>query len=658
MRFLHRTSAGDAIAASQLPRADELRRPERPARVAQTIANREKAKRMFQTFDAPSRAHPITDRLVALRAHLASRGLSGFVVPHADEYQGEYIPASAERLAWLTGFTGSAGAAVVLAGEAAVFVDGRYTLQARDQVDLTDFTPEDLIATPPHQWLKGKLKPGDRIGYDPRLMTLAEVRRFEATCKAVGCDFVALDENPIDAIWHDRPAPPLCQVTRQPDELAGESTEGKIARLQTILTEKGVDAAILAQSDSIAWTFNVRGADVPHNPVVLSYALLHRDQRPTLYVDGRKLSNSIRDALSEFAEIKEERAFLADLATLGGGAARVLVDPQTTPALFAQTLAAANGVIVEGADPVVLPKARKNAVELDGTRRAHRRDGAAMTRFLAWLDAHGGNGTETEISVAKRLEQFRAEAGEADGWPLLDISFDTISGAGSDGAIVHYRVNEATDRKLETGTLYLVDSGAQYRDGTTDITRTIAIGTPTDEMRERFTLVLKGHIALATARFPKGTTGAQLDTLARHALWQAGLDFDHGTGHGVGSFLSVHEGPVRISKAGHLPPEPGMILSNEPGYYKTGAYGIRIENLIVVTPPAAIAGGEREMLGFETITLAPIDRNLIETRLLSEAERAWVDSYHARVRETLAAGLEGADLQFLIDATQPLEDQA
>ncbi|WP_029076173.1 aminopeptidase P family protein [Kaistia adipata] len=610
---------------------------------------------MFQNFDAPSRAHPITDRLVALRAHLARAGLAGFVVPHADEYQGEYIPASAERLAWLTGFTGSAGAAVVLAKEAAVFVDGRYTLQVRDQVDVADFTPEDLIAAPPHTWLKGRLKAGDRIGYDPRLMTLAEVRRLETVCNAAGAAFVALDENPIDAIWHDRPAAPLFQVMQQPDELAGESADAKIARLQAILADKDVDAAILAQSDSIAWTFNIRGADVPHNPVVLSYALLRRDGRPTLYVDGRKLSNSIRDDLAKRADIKEERAFLADLTALGKSGAKVLVDPQTTPALFAQTLVAANGVLVEGADPVVLPKARKNAVELDGTRRAHRRDGVAMTRFLAWLDANGAKGTETEISVAKKLETCRAEAGEADGSPLLEISFDTISGAGSDGAIVHYRVTEATDRKLEPGTLYLVDSGAQYRDGTTDITRTIAIGKPSAEMRDRFTRVLKGHIALATARFPRGTTGAQLDTLARHALWQAGLDFDHGAGHGVGVFLSVHEGPVRISKAGHLPPEPGMILSNEPGYYKTGAYGIRIENLIVVTPPAPIEGGDREMLGFETITLAPIDRNLIDTALLTPAERAWMDAYHARVREALAPGLQGVDLQFLIQATQPLD---
>ncbi|MCX5497121.1 aminopeptidase P family protein [Kaistia dalseonensis] len=609
---------------------------------------------MFQNFDAPSRAEPISGRLVALRARLADAGLTGFLVPHADEYQGEYIPASAERLAWLTGFTGSAGAAVVLANEAAVFVDGRYTLQARNQMDSADFSPESLIDNPPHAWLKGRLKKGDRLGYDPRLLTLAETRRFESACAAAGAAFVALDENPIDAIWADRPAPPLAQVSIQPDELAGETASAKIERLRTILAEKDVAAAIIAQSDSIAWTFNIRGADVPHNPVALSYALLRREGPPTLYMDGRKLSNAVRDALAGLADIKEERALLGDLAALGREGARVLADPQSTPAILAQALTEANGTIVEGSDPAVLPKARKNAIELDGSRRAHRRDGVAVTRFLAWFNQNAGRTPLTEIAVARKLEAFRAETGAEDGMPLLDLSFDTIAGTGPDGAIVHYRVNEATDRALENDTLFLIDSGAQFRDGTTDITRTIAIGTPTDEMRQRFTLVLKGHIALATARFPKGTTGAQLDTLARHALWQAGLDFDHGTGHGVGVFLSVHEGPARISKSGTVPLEPGMILSNEPGYYKTDSFGIRIENLIVVTPPAPIEGGEREMLGFETITLAPIDRRLVDTTLLSRAEIAWFDAYHARVREALAPSLSGEALDFLVASTQPL----
>lgn len=609
---------------------------------------------MFQTFDAPSRSGPIGARLAAFRAVLKKAGLSGFVVPHADEYQGEYIPAAAERLAYLTGFTGSAGAAVVLTGEAAVFVDGRYTLQVRDQVDGADFTYEHLVENPPHQWLKSRLKRGDRLGYDPRLMTLAEVRRLEAVAKAAGATLVPVEENPVDAIWHDRPAPPLAAVSLQAEPLAGEAAEAKIDRLRAILGEKGVDAAIIAQTDSIAWTFNIRGGDVPHNPVPLSFAILRREGAPSLYMDGRKLSNAVRDRLAGLADIKEETALAADLAALGASGAKVLIDPNLTPEALARAVSAAGGNLVEGADPVSLPKARKNEAELAGMRRAHRRDGVAMTRFLAWLAATAPSGGLTEIAAAKKLEAFRAETGEEDGQPLLEISFDTISGAGPNGAIVHYRVTEATDRPIEPGQLYLVDSGAQYRDGTTDITRTIAIGAPTAEMRDRFTRVLKGHIALSTARFPKGTTGAQLDTLARLALWQAGLDYDHGTGHGVGVFLQVHEGPARISKAGTVPLEPGMILSNEPGYYKTGAFGIRIENLVIVEPPSEIAGGDRPMHSFETLTLAPIDLSLIEPALMSADEIAWLDAYHARVRATLQPSLEGEALEFLIAATQPL----
>ncbi|MCX5515958.1 X-Pro aminopeptidase [Kaistia algarum] len=607
---------------------------------------------MFQNFDAPARSQPIGGRLVSLRAELGKHGLSGFLVPHSDEYQGEYTPASAERLAWLTGFTGSAGMAIVLAGEAAIFVDGRYTLQVREQIEIADFTPEHLIETPPHAWIRPRLKQGDRIGYDPRLLTLAELRRFEHAAAGTGAGLVPVDENPIDRIWADRPAPPVGAVSLQGDDLAGESARAKIERLQAVLAEKGADAAVIAQSDSIAWTFNIRGTDVPHNPVALSYAILSRDGPPTLYIDSRKLSNAVRDALADLADIREETAILGDLERLGGSGARVLADPNTTPAALLRALIAAEGTLIEGSDPVTLPKARKNAIELDGSRRAHHRDGVAMTRFLAWLDEEAPTGELDEIAAARRLEAFRAEIGEEDGMPLADISFDTISGAGSDGAIVHYRVNEATNRKIEPGSLYLVDSGAQFRDGTTDITRTIAIGEPTAEMRQRFTLVLKGHIALATARFPAGTNGAQLDTLARIALWQKGLDYDHGTGHGVGAFLSVHEGPARISKTGTFALEPGMILSNEPGYYKTGAYGIRIENLILVHPPEPIEGGERPMLGFETLTLAPIDRKLVEPALLNAAEIAWLDAYHARVREALAPRLTGRALQFLLASTQ------
>ncbi|MBB3932899.1 Xaa-Pro aminopeptidase [Kaistia hirudinis] len=608
---------------------------------------------MFQNFDAPARSQPIGGRLVALRAELAKHGATGFIVPHSDEYQGEYTPASAERLTWLTGFTGSAGVAIVLAHEAAIFVDGRYTLQVRDQVDVADFVPEHLVEAPPHQWLRGRLKHGDRLGYDPRLLTLAELRRFDAAAKSAGAELVALEENPIDRVWTGRPAAPIGAVSLQGEDLAGESAAEKIERLRALLAEKNADAAVIAQSDSIAWAFNLRGSDVPHNPIALSYAILYREGPPTLYIDGRKLSNVVRDALSDLADIREEAAIGADLERLGSSGARLLADPATTPAGLLTPFIAAEGTLVEGSDPVTLPKARKNAVEIAGTKRAHLRDGVAMTRFLAWLDREAPKGGLDEIAAARRLEAFRAEIGEEDGMPLVEISFDTISGAGSDGAIVHYRVTEATNRTIEPGSLYLVDSGAQFRDGTTDITRTIAVGAPTAEMRERFTLVLKGHIALATARFPAGTTGAQLDTLARMALWQKGLDYDHGTGHGVGVFLCVHEGPARISKAGTVPLEPGMLLSNEPGYYKTGAYGIRIENLILVTPPAAIAGGERPMLAFETLTLAPIDRTLVEPTLLTEAELNWLDAYHARVRAALAPRLEGEALDFLIRATQP-----
>ena len=609
---------------------------------------------MFQNFDAPSRSGPIGARLTALRAELQRQGLGGFIVLHADEYQGEYIPAAAERLAFLTGFTGSAGAAIVLADEAAIFVDGRYTLQVRDQVDGADFAYVHLVETPPHQWLKGRLGEDVRLGYDPRLLTLSEVRRFEAAAKEAGAVLVPVEDNPVDRIWADRPAPPRASVTMQPVEFAGEAAETKIERMRALLADKGVDAAILAQSDSIAWTFNIRGGDVPHNPVALSYAILRREGPPTLYIDGRKLSNAVRDALADLADIREESALAGDLAALGAASARVLADPQTTPDVLAHALTSAGGMIIEGQDPVTLPKARKNTAELEGMRRAHRRDGIAVTRFLAWLDATAAGGTLTEIAAARKLETIRAEIGAAEGEPLMEISFDTISGAGPNGAIVHYRVTEATDRPITPGQLYLVDSGAQFRDGTTDITRTIAVGTPTDEMRDRFTRVLKGHIALATARFPAGTTGAQLDTLARLALWQVGLDYDHGTGHGVGVFLNVHEGPARISKTGSVALEPGMILSNEPGYYKTGAFGIRIENLIIVEPPSAIAGGERPMLGFETLTLAPIDRTLIDPDLMTPSEIAWLDAYHARVRETLAPALDGAAFDFLIAATAPI----
>jgi len=594
------------------------------------------------------------DRLTQLRAALSRDGLTGFIVPHADEHQSEYLPPSAERLAWLTGFTGSAGAAVVLGDEAAVFVDGRYTIQAAAEVDASAFALEHLIEMPPWKWLKARLKPGDRIGYDPWLMTVAEVRRLDEVCRAAEASLVAVSGNPIDQIWADRPAPPLGQVTVHPTGFAGEEAGDKIARLQSTIGEAKADAAILAQADSIAWTFNLRGADIAHNPVALAYAIIPKQGRPSLFVDGRKLSNSVRSTLADLADLHEPAEFAGSLAALGRQGQRALLDAKGTAAVIAAAIRDAGGTVVEGADPAELPKARKNATELAGTRRAHIRDGAAMVRFLAWLDrAASGAGTD-EIGAADRLAEFRADTARRDGSELVDVSFATISGAGPNGAIVHYRVTPETNRRLDPGSLYLVDSGGQYRDGTTDITRTVVIGAPTDEMRDRFTRVLKGHIAIATARFPVGASGAQLDTLARAALWQAGLDYDHGTGHGVGSFLAVHEGPARISKLGTVPLEPGMILSNEPGYYKTGAYGIRIENLLVVTPAETVPGGDRPMLGFETLTLAPIDRRLIDLAILLPSEIAWLDAYHARLLPALGHLLYDEERRWLAQAAAPL----
>jgi Xaa-Pro aminopeptidase len=602
---------------------------------------------MHDTSSAPLST---PEKLKRLRDSLAILGLTGFLVPHGDEHQSEYPPPSSERLAWLTGFTGSAGFAIVLKDIAAIFVDGRYTLQAAAQVDPV-FAREHLIENPPAKWLAAHAHAGDRIGYDPWLLTLADVRRFTEAAKSAGAELVPIEANPIDALWLDRPAPPLGAVALHPASLAGEEAAAKIARLQALVAAKNADAAVLTQPDSIAWLLNIRGSDVAHNPTALAFAVLPASGQPALFVDGRKLSNSIRTALASLAEIEAPASLAAGLAALRGK--RVLLDPQATADAIRKMIADAGGTVVEGQDPVALPKARKNETELAGMRRAHLRDGAAMVRFLHWLD-EATPGSLDEIAAAEGLRAFRAEAAAKDGMELVDLSFDTISGAGPNGAIVHYRVTPETNRRLEAGSLYLVDSGAQYRDGTTDITRTVAIGAPTAEMRERFTLVLKGHIALATARFPVGASGAQLDTLARIALWKAGCDYDHGTGHGVGAFLSVHEGPARISKMGTVPLEPGMVLSNEPGYYKPGAYGIRTENLVIVTPPAAIPGGDRDMLGFETLTLCPIDRRLVDVALLTAGEIAWFNAYHAWVATSLTPLLDASDRDWLIAATAPI----
>ncbi|WP_334174439.1 aminopeptidase P family protein [Pseudoxanthobacter sp.] len=604
---------------------------------------------MFQSFDIVSDPGLGAGRLSLLRARLKADGIDGFLVPRSDEHQGEYVPPCAERLAWLTGFTGSAGMAVVLAGEAAVFVDGRYTLQVRQQVDPAAFEMLHLIEQPPAGWLAARLKPGLRIGYDAMLLTVAQVRRFAAVCEAHGATFVAVDANPLDAVWTDRPDVPVGTVDLQPLSLAGESAAAKIARVEAIVAAAGAQATVLTQPDSIAWLFNIRGHDVAHNPVPLSFAIVPAGSRPQLFIDGRKLSNTVRTAIEEVAAVAEPAAFRPALAALGRAGAGVLIDPDWAAEAIRQALVAGGAKVIEGRDPVLLPKAIKNAAEVAGTRTAHLRDGAAVVRFLAWLDRTAPEGTLDEITAVEKLEAFRAATGL-----LKDISFDTISGSGPNGAIVHYHVSRASNRVMAPGELFLIDSGAQYQDGTTDITRTVPVGVPDAEMRTNYTRVLAGHVALAMARFPAGTSGAQLDPLARLPLWEAGLDFDHGTGHGVGCYLSVHEGPQRIARIGTTPLEPGMIVSDEPGYYKTGAYGIRIENLLLVTPPEVPRGGERAMMAFETLTMVPYDRRLIDPTLLTPAARAWVDAYHAEVRGALAPLLAPDDLAWLLQATAPL----
>lgn len=608
-------------------------------------------------------AHPGGNRLAALRSELNTLGLHGFLVPRSDEYQNEYVPPCAERLLWLTGFSGSAGTAAVLSDKASIFVDGRYSLQAQAQVDANFFSilkvPEQKLS----RWLEENVPESWRIGYDPRLHNANEIKSLTGAARRKGFVLIPVDHNPIDRLWLDRPAAPLTPVAIHPFERAGKHAAEKISELQETLRTSGESAALLTAQDSIAWLFNIRGSDVLHTPLTLSHAIVHAADRPELFIDSRKLSPDVEAYLSAMATLHEPEALLSRLVALGrrpqdprpqdqtpqnqtpqdrrlqDNGACLRVDPARTSQWFISKLGDAGVQIAERQDPCVLPKARKNPIEIQGARAAHRRDGAALCRFLAWLDIHASSGSVDELGAAATLEAMRRETGQ-----LMDLSFDTISGAGPNGAIVHYRASAETNRKLEPGSLYLIDSGGQYPDGTTDATRTVAVGTPTAEMRRHFTLVLKGHIAIATARFPRGVSGRNLDSFARRALWMAGLDYDHGTGHGVGSYLSVHEGPQSISKKGSdAALEPGMILSNEPGYYRTRCYGIRIENLLLVTPPETIEGGEVEMLGFETLTLAPIDRRLIEAKLLSSEERQWLDAYHVRVRETIEPMLLSED---------------
>ncbi len=603
----------------------------------------------FQSFDDvadPARCGP---RVGLLRRELIRQGLDGFVVPRADEHQNEYVPPNAERLAWLTGFTGSAGTAVVLRDRAAIFVDGRYTLQVREQVDAGVLAPEQLADTPPETWLAANLKAGNRLGYDPWLHTPGQVERLAKAVKGAGAVLVAVEANPVDAVWRDRPAAPLGEVRLHDAALAGRATADKLADVRGAL--KDADALLVSDPHALAWLFNVRGADVAHTPLPLGYVLLPKEGRPTLYLDGRKLSNSVRDALEAQAAVASPGQLLPDLAALGQARATVAFDGATAAEALRARFAEAGGTAEVRADPTALLKAVKTEAERQGSRAAHRRDAAAFARFLHWFDREAPKGRLTEIAAAEALEGFRRETGV-----LREVSFPTIAGFGPHAALPHYRVSTASDLAIGPG-LFLVDSGAQYEDGTTDITRTVAVGTPDPEMRDRFTRVLKGHIAIARAVFPRGVSGAQLDSFARAALWGAGLDFDHGTGHGVGAYLSVHEGPQRIAKTGTVPLQEGMILSNEPGYYKAGAWGIRIENLVLVEP-RDIAGAERPMLGFETLSFAPVDLALVEPALLTADEVAWLDGYHARVRETVSPLVPDDVRPWLERATRPLGQAA
>lgn len=607
---------------------------------------------MPQPTDIPMTPHHA--RLAALRAQLARTGLDGFVVPLTDEHMSEYVGAYAQRLGWLTGFGGSAGSAVVLADRAAIFTDGRYTLQVREQVSGDDWAyvpvPQESVAG----WLAANVDDGARIGYDPWLHTGGWVEDTAAALANRGATLVPVAANPIDAVWHDRPAPSPATLVPHDDAYAGESSAAKRAGIADWLADQRADAVVLTALDSIAWTLNVRGGDVAHTPVALSYAIVGSDGTTDLFVAPEKIDDAVRQHLGNAVRLHDRSAFAAALGGYAGK--RVAADPERAVAAIFDALGAAGARVLPLRDPVVLAKARKNPVEVAGHRAASLRDGAALTRFLRWVETECPEGGETELSAAARLLAFREETGL-----LLDTSFDTISATGAHGASPHYHVTEESNAPIRPGELFLIDSGGQYRDGTTDVTRVMPIGAPTPEMRDRFTRVLKGHIAIATAIFPDGTCGAQIDGFARRPLWEAGLDFGHGTGHGIGSYLAVHEGPQRIAAPNYPggaslePLRAGMMLSNEPGYYKAGEYGIRIENLLL-TIPVAIAGGDpdRAMLGFETLTFAPIERTLIDPALLTRDERDWLDAYHAEVLARLGPELAADDRAWLAAKCAPL----
>lgn len=589
------------------------------------------------------------NKLNALRQKMRDHNLQGFLVPHTDEHQSEYTPSYAKRISWLTGFKGSAGLVSVTLSAAAIFVDGRYTLQVRDQVDMKIYQQMKLYVDKVEDWLCSTLKAGDVVGFDPWLHDKASLKRVEKKLSSNGISLRAIENNPIDDIWKDRPAPSQEEVKIQDVRFAGETSSVKRKRIAIKLKEVEADALVITSLDSIAWLFNIRGADVDCTPLALSFAILYQTGKADLFINQKKLTEDVTKHLGKGVKCYEKEEFVAALTSISKHKKKVMVDPKRAHKAIFDTLSATDAEIIEVEDPCQLDKACKNQVELNGTRAAHIRDAAAVCRFLRWVDENGPSGKYDELDAVKKLYEYREEV------PLFrGDSFETISGAGSNGAIVHYNVKEAKPKKIAKNMLYLVDSGGQYLDGTTDVTRTIAIGEPTEEQRDNFTRVLKGHIALAQARFPKGRTGAHLDTLARKSLWDVGLDYDHGTGHGVGCYLGVHEGPQSISPLSHsVALQAGMILSNEPGYYKTGEYGIRIENLVIVRN-SDFRGQERPMYTFETITLVPIDTRLVNAHMMNVAEITWLNIYHAKVREKIAPLLTGSDHEWLMQRTESI----
>ena len=587
----------------------------------------------------------INERLQSLRRELAARGLDGFIVPRADEHLGEYVPASAERLAWLTGFTGSAGLAVVLAERAAVFTDGRYVLQLAAQTDAALWEQRHITEDPPPGWITAAVREGSKIGYDPLLISEEGLARYTEA----GLTMVPTPTNPLDAVWTGRPAPPLAPAMPHALAYAGKDAAAKREEIGGLLKAAKQDAAVISDPASIAWLLNIRGGDVPFTPFALGFAVAHADGRCELFMDPVKLPAETRAWLGNGVSVTRREALADALGKLAGKAVRV--DPAGSPVWFAQTLRQAGAAVAVGPDPCLLPKACKNHVERAGARAAHARDAVAVCRYLHWLETIGPTGGETELSAAAKLLGLRADV---DGF--RGESFPAISGAGEHGAIIHYRVSEVSNRPIRRNEVYLIDSGAQFPDGTTDITRTVWTGpdAPPAELRGRVTRVLQGHIAIATAVFPQGVGGAHLDAFARRALWQVGLDYDHGTGHGVGSYLSVHEGPVSLSRlARPVPIAEGMILSNEPGFYLPGEYGIRLENLLLVEK-AEIAGASKSFLQFETLTLAPFDTRLIEVGLMTAAERDWLNAYHARVAAEVGPRLGAPTRAWLEQACRPI----